>query len=116
MELKANKPPRLFTCGLRRQITIADCGEIRLAADEQVTFVTYSNKRYDVVAKEWGFYATPSLDGRLKTEGFKSALVRNSVGRHYIMLVENEKLELFFQYLEKENQQVIKWLDEPLHI
>ena len=59
----------------------SDCGRIALAPDEQVTFTTEAGGEYDVTRKSWGFYATPSINGRLKTFGLRAALVRNVAGR-----------------------------------
>ena len=69
--------PRKFLVGLKKLIAISDCGYVKLNPDEQITLKNISNKGYDITAKEWGFYATPSLNGRLKDYGFKSAIVRN---------------------------------------
>lgn len=112
MKLDLKNSPRTFRVGLEQQIEISDCGTVRLSANEQVTFVTDSGKEYDVAAKDWGFYATPSMNGRLKNQGFKTALVRNSKGQVYIMLVEPEKMDLFQQYLTDDKNEVVEWLDE----
>jgi len=110
-------PPRKFLVGQDKQIEISHCANVDLKPDEQVTFVTDSNKEYDVVRKSWGFYATPSVNSRLKNEGFKTALVKNSKGQWYIMLVENEKMDDFQTYLYKEANEVVEWLDEkPLNL
>jgi len=79
-----------------------------------ISFQTKSNKEYDFVAKEWGFYATPSINGRLKKEGFKTALVMNEHKNIYVMAVEEDKIHLFEDYLEKDKQNLICWLDEWL--
>ena len=111
MKLKSKNPPREFKVGLESSIVVKDCGEVALEADEQLTFVTPSNKNYDVVAKSWGFYATPSLNGRLKNEAFRSALEKNELGRYYIMLVEKEREGEFARYLAEEKNEVVQWLD-----
>ena len=49
-------------------------GDISLSNNEQVTFVSKSNGRYDICKKSWGYYATPSINSRLKKEGFKYLL------------------------------------------
>jgi hypothetical protein len=91
---------------------IKDLGKILLDNNELVTFKTPSGKNFDFVAKEWGFYATPSINDRLKKEGFKTALVVNEINQLYIMVVEVDKLDIFSRYL-KENQdnKLICWLD-----
>jgi hypothetical protein len=87
-------------------------GNIELEPDEQLTFVNRTGKRYDFAAKNWGYYATPSVNGRLLDEGFKTALVRNEAGRYYVMVVDNQKLNKFEEYLQSSNQEVIEWFDE----
>jgi len=112
MKIEEKNPPRVFTVGSQHDIDIHDCGEVRLEVNEQVTFVTPDGKNYDFARKEWGYYATPSINGRLKNEGFKTALVANEQGRIYIMAVENDKVDAFESYCDKEGQTVVKWLDE----
>lgn len=91
---------------------IKDLGKILLDSNELITFKTSSGKNFDFVAKEWGFYATPSMNDRLKREGFKTALVVNEIDQLFIMAVEEDKLDIFNEYL-KQNQdnKVICWLD-----
>lgn len=105
-------PPRLFAVGKKQQITLSDMGEIILNSNEQITFITEDNKEYDVCRKEWGYYATPSVNDRLKKFGFKTALVQNAKGQIYIMLVEKDKIDLFNKYLSEESNYILKWLDE----
>mgnify|MGYP001298951963 CR=1 FL=1 len=112
MKIKKKNPPRKFSVGLNYEITISDHGSILLKDNDQISFITEDDKEYDVVRKEWGFYATPSINGRLSNQGFKTALVKNSNGMLYIMLVEKNKLDEFKKYLENEKNFLIKWLDE----
>lgn len=112
MKYNFKKSAREFKVGIRNQITIKDYGTIQLDADEMVTFLTEKGGEYDVARKKWGFYATPSLNGRLKNQGFKSALVKNAKGMFYIMLVEKDKISLFQEYLNEEKNEVVYWLDE----
>ena len=112
MKFEPTDPARVFQVGLKRQISIADCGRIHLEPDEQVTFVTSSGKEHDFVAKSWGFYATPSINGRLVDQGFKTALVKNSIGRYYVMVVDADLIVDFTAYIIEERHEVIEWLDE----
>lgn len=112
MEFIKNNPPREFTVGAYQPITIKDCGQVNLLPNEQVSFTTDLGKEHDFVRKEWGFYATPSVNGRLKHQGFKTALVINSFGKIYIMVVEAEKMALFNAYITNTQQEVLEWLDE----
>lgn len=91
---------------------IKDLGKILLDSNELITFKTPSGKNFDFVAKEWGFYATPSMNDRLKKEGFKTALVVNEIDQLFIMAVEEDKLDIFSEYLKKnQDNKVICWLD-----
>lgn len=106
------QPPRIFSVGQHGQIQIRDCGQAHLEPDEQVTFVTSSGRQYDFAAKSWGFYATPSVNGRLRHQGFKTALVRNEAGLWYVMVVERDRVDDFLEYLAQERQVLGEWLDE----
>ncbi len=112
MKLDIKKPPREFKPSKNHDIIIKDFGRIFLEENEQITFISDKNKEYDVVKKKWGFYATPSINDRLKKNGYKTAYVKNQKGQTYIMLVELNKLKIFQEYIEKTNQTVIYWLDE----
>jgi len=112
MRADFREEPRRFRVGKKLDIEIKDFGKLALAPDEMISFVTDLGRHYDVTRKVWGFYATPSLNSRLKMEGFKSALVRNDQGRCYVMLVECEQMKEFQTYLAEENNEVVEWLDE----
>lgn len=112
MKFKEKKPPRKFQVGADKEIEISDCGEIFLAPNEQVTFLSQTNKKYDWTAKEWGFYVTPSMNARLRNEGFKVALVKNMDGRFYVMAVDQDRIPEFKQYIKSEECQMVEWLDE----
>jgi hypothetical protein len=105
--------PRTFKVGKpENKIVISDFGDLTLGANEQITLVSENGKRHDFAAKDWGFYSTPSINGRLKDEGFKTALVENQKGQIYIMSVDKDKMHLFEKYCIDEKQTVLEWLDE----
>lgn len=113
MELREKTPPREFNVGRpENPITIRDCGELWLEPNEMVTMMSPDGLRHDFTAKNWGFYATPSVNGRLKSEGFKTALVRNLKGYVYVMCVAKSSIEEFEAYCRHEQQSVLEWLDE----
>tara|TARA_B000000475_G_scaffold105325_2_gene85523 strand:+ start:26227 stop:26580 length:354 start_codon:yes stop_codon:yes gene_type:complete len=114
MKIKKNVPPRQFNVGEQMDITINHCANINLDPDEQVTFLTNNDREYDVVRKDWGFYATPSINGRLKNFGFKTALVKNTDDLYYIMIVEESKEKLFQKYIKDTKQILIEWLNEKV--
>jgi len=112
MKFNQKTPPRFFKPGNDDSIQIADCGQIFLEPNDQVTFLTQTGKEYDFTAKSWGFYATPSINSRLRDQEFKTALVKNSYDKYYIMVVEKEKMDNFESYLKGEGNIIIEWLDE----
>jgi hypothetical protein len=112
MKFEAKTPPRRFTVGNSVKFDMLDCGEVQLKPDEQVTFKTASGAEYDVAAKDWGFYATPSLNGRLEQFGLRGVLIRNrDTSRYFVLLVERGHEPQFDAYCVQENLAVIAWLD-----
>jgi len=106
------QPPRLFQVGNSVKFNMKDCGRIELEQDEQLTFVTPAGAEYDVSRKEWGFYATPSLNGRLEQFGLRAVLIRNrGTARYFLLLVESGKEVLFDAYCQQENLAIVAWLD-----
>jgi len=113
MNIKPRIPPRSFQVGNKADpVTISDCASIELSPDEQVTFRTEKGAEYDVARKSWGYYATPSLGGRLRSFGLRPALAKNATGQHYILLLEQGHEKQFEAYLASENLRVVCWLDD----
>ena len=111
MRIIKKKPPRKFKPS--KNIIIKDCAKIYLNSNEQVTFLTKKKQEYDVCKKDWGFYATPSVNGRLKSYNFKTAIIQNKKTKKiYIFLLEKGKEKKFYRYLKEENCKVIKWLSK----
>lgn len=111
MKFEPKQPPREFEVGFDKKGIIRDCGGVHLAPDEQVTFFTADGNEYDVTRKDWGFYATPSLNGRLANFGLRGVLVKNRINRFFVVLVEKGKERLFERYVDAEPLQIIAWLD-----
>jgi hypothetical protein len=111
MKFEPKKPARQFEVGYDVKGVISDCGAMRLAADEQVTFLTEAGGEYDLTRKEWGFYATPSLNGRLAGFNLRAVLVKNRVDRYFVLLVERGKEEAFDRYVRQEPLKIVTWLD-----
>ena len=111
MKLKLLDKVREFVV---KGVTIKDQGKIYLDENELVSFVTKSGKEYDFVAKEWGFYASPSLNDRLVREGFRSAIVMNKNNQIYLMVIEEERIDDFERYINENTheQKVISWLEK----
>ncbi len=112
MELTRNQAPRTFRVGADKRIEMTDCARIELRPNEQVTFVTESGSEYDVARTEFGYYATPSLNGRLRNHGFRAVLTKNKRGRFYVMLVEQDKEEAFDRYLSTQDMETVCRLDD----
>jgi SAM-dependent methyltransferase len=111
MKVSERNPPREFQTGRGEPIVIRDCARIDLEPDEQVTFVTPSGAEYDVARKAWGFYATPSLNGRLLNFGLRAALIRSFIGKYYVLVVERGREADFDRYLALEDNELVRWLD-----
>jgi hypothetical protein len=110
------QPPRSFGVGTRGG-TLDHVADVELDPDEVVTFRTGSATEFDVTRKSWGYYATPSLNGRLREHGLRAALavgVPRSDGepeRMYLLLVEAGREDDFRTYIDAEHMRVVGWLD-----
>ncbi|WP_454021059.1 class I SAM-dependent methyltransferase [Azospirillum sp. Marseille-Q6669] len=111
MQFDLRTPPRRFTVGhADRPINISHVADIGLAPDEQITLVSENGREYDIVRKTWGYYATPSLNGRLAQFGYRSALVESG-DRRYVLLVDRDREGEFRAYLDEQGMRVLAWLD-----
>ncbi len=104
--------PRVFNVGNKKEFSIKDYGSIHLNPNEQITFLDNENCEYDITKKDWGFYATPSINGRLVRFNYKSALVINRKKMVYLMLCKIGKENEFKNYLAVEGQKIICWLND----
>lgn len=112
MKFAAKSPPRLFQVGNAVKFDMRDCGTLALEPDEQVTFTTERGGEYDVARKDWGFYATPSLNGRLEQFGLRGVLIRNTItGRYFVLLIERGCEDSFDAYVAQESLEIVAWLD-----
>jgi hypothetical protein len=110
-------PPRKFEVkGAGLCLTLSDCARVMLAPDEQITLTTESGREFDVTRKSWGFYATPSTNGRLKSFGLRAALLRNTAGRLFVVLVEQGKEEGFLSYAKADKQTLLTWIDDDASV
>jgi len=103
------KPPRRFTAG---NVEIQHCANVELQPEEQVTFITESGKEYDVMRKSWGYFATPSINHRLKKFGLRAVLIQDSTGKRFVCLVEEGKNEMFLSFLDTDKACILCWLDD----
>ena len=111
MKISLKEPARKFEVGHEKKFHLSDCGTISMEPYEQVTFVTEKGGEYDVTRQPWGFYATPSLNGRLASFNLRSVLVKNRERRFFVLLVERGKEKGFEEYVAQEQLRIITWLD-----
>jgi len=117
MKFTLKDPPRVFEVKYGDgTIQMKDCAQIQLEPDEQITFVTESGGEYDVNRKSWGFYATPSLNGRLEHFGLRPVLLKNRINRYFLVLVEKGKEPDFERYLDVEGSKVVCWMDTTVRL
>ena len=112
--MKILKEKRKFLVGKKNDITLTEAGSIKLRHDENISIFFDEFVNYDVTKKEWGFYCLPSINKRLKKFNLKVALTQNiRLNTYFLMLVVNKKklIKKFEDYCDKENLQIIIWLD-----
>ena len=112
MKFDLKNIPRIFAVGKDLLIKIKDYGRIFMEPNEQITLCFNKAQDLDIVSKEWGFYATPSINYRLVEQGFKTALVKNKQDRYYVMVVSVNKMDVFYEYCLSEQQDVVSWLSD----
>jgi hypothetical protein len=104
-------PPRTFKVGHPgREIELRHVLDLELGHDEQVTLKTETGGEFDICRKSWGYYATPSLNGRLASFGYRSCLV-NSGPRRYVQVVEKDRMDEFRAYVAEQGMEIVAWLD-----
>lgn len=111
MKFEPKVPPREFEVGFDKKGVIRDCGTMHLAEGEQITLVTDDGKEYDVTRKAWGFYAAPSLNGRLAGFDLRAVLVKNRIDRYFVLLVQRGHEPGFEAYAREEPLTIVSWLD-----
>lgn len=116
MRIDRLEEPREFFVGRRGQ-TMLHVADAWLEADEVATLHTDSGTELDIARKSWGYYATPSLNRRLREHGLRAVLCvgvpreQRDVERMYLMLVEAGHEQDFQDYLDAEGMRVVAWLD-----
>ncbi len=110
MKIQKKKIKRKFFGSKYSKNKIKDCGKIFLNTNEQVSFITKDKMEYDFTKTEWGFYATPSINKRLKDNKFKAYIVKNTYNlKIFVLVVEIKKIKLFKDYLKREKLKIIPW-------
>ena len=112
MQFKKIEPPRIFSVGADdSKFELSHVMDVVLGHDEQITLKSENGGEFDICRKSWGYYATPSINYRLKHFGYKTCLVESS-GRRYVHLVERDQIEIYLKYLIDQDMKIISWLDE----
>lgn len=112
MEIEVFGAPRRFPVGVNN-VHLSHVANIALRADEMVTFTSDGDREYDVTAKEWGYYATPSVGSRLRRFGMRAALMSNiETQQLFVVLVFVDRIASWQEYMKAERQELIVWLDE----
>ena len=118
-----SKKDKSFEDGINKSFRfIKTCYFMIVGSDDFLGDVNYiknlyeiiKNKEYDIVKKDWGFYATPSINGRLIDNNYKTALVKNRDLKLYILIVQKNKMKIFKKYLKVNNLKIIIWLNDYL--
>lgn len=103
MKLDVFESPRRFFVDKTKQIEIEHVADCVLEPNQMLTFIGPNNQQHDVVAKDWGFYATSSINHRLANNGFETFLTRSKDGKLYLVLVYLEKRKEFEKYCAEQN-------------
>lgn len=111
MQFSVKNPPREYEVGYDQKSVIKDCAIVQLEPNEQITFTTERGGEYDVTRKNWGFYATPSLNGRLSDFQLQAVLVKNKMNRFFVLLVEKGREVIFQEYINSESLIIICWMN-----
>ena len=82
--------------------------------NEIVTLKTASGRACDVAGTSWGFYLGPSLNSRLRGQGFRAAIMVNPKDQIYLVAVEVDQMDRFSRYLQANGSRVLFWLDSCL--
>ena len=103
------KKNRKFKVG-EKNIVLKEVAKISLKKNELVTFFN-KKVQYDIVKKDWGFYATPSINSRLIKFNLKTCLIKSQKTKNiFVLLVEKNKIDKFKKYLKDERCKIVKWL------
>ena len=116
MRIERVEPPREFEVG-RRGGRLRHVADAWLGDDEVITFRSDSGTEADLTRKSWGYYGSPSLNGRLREHGLRAALAMGvprdgeESPRMYLMYVEEGSEQGFEEYIAAEEMSVVAWLD-----
>jgi hypothetical protein len=116
MKIEIKDPPRRYECGFEVKRTIQDCARLQLSDNEQITLAAPGGSEYDITRKDFGYYATPSTNGRLQRFGLRTAIARNRLDQLFVLLVESGREDKFETYLQEEQMTLVCWLDNEENV
>ena len=107
--MKIYKKERKFKVGIN-DIILKEVAKIYLNQNEMITLVKEKTE-YDIVKKNWGYYATPSINSRLLKFDLKTCVIKSKITNNsFIILVLKNKKKEFNKYLKNEKCKIVKWL------
>ena len=109
MKVNKKKKKRKFLVNPKTNLYVNDVGSISLEKNDHLT-INFLKKQSGICVMDWGMYATPSINKRLKDQGCLTALTKNISNKLFIMIVNKKKKKSFFKYCKKEKIKVIKWI------
>ena len=86
--------------------------DLRLDDDQQITLTGPVSGEYDICAKSWGFYASPSFRTRLRKFGLRPVLFKDAKNHRRFAIVESARTDIFSKWLAEMKGVVVAWLDE----
>ena len=111
--MKIKKFNRKFKPSKNSSFFITEKAKIFLENNEQITMVDKFKNEYDVVKKNWGYYATPSINKRLIKNNYHTYLVKNKINNTiFLHLVNKKKKKQFYNYLKKHKIKILKWIKQ----
>ena len=75
-----------------------------------MSLIGNNNKTYEICRKDWGYYATPSINFILIKNGFKTAIIKKKK-KLFVVIVDKNEMKSFNNYRKIENYKLVKWLD-----
>ena len=107
--MNIKKKNRKFKVGISN-ITLNEVAKISLKSNEMITLVN-GKIEYDIIKKNWGYYATPSINSRLLKFDLKTCVIKSKITNNsFIILVLKNKKKEFNKYLKNEKCKIVKWL------
>ena len=109
-----NKKNKKFNTKSKLNTQITLIKKIYLKENQQITFIEKFKKKikeYDVVKKSWGYYATPSINKRLKRFKYECAIIKNNQNKFFLCLINKDMKKKFNLYLKEDGQKIVCWLN-----